>query len=94
MLVYFGILFVGTLIQPLIVLVALLASLISRRWYEALLGGLVAGGLEILADQLTGTRPTPVGIVLMAGVTLSIIAFLVRRELGLRALFEKGSRLD
>ena len=94
MLVYYGILFVGTLIQPALALVALLASLVSRNLRQALLGGLVAAGAEILVDRFTDSHSAPVVIVLMAGVTVCVVAFLVRRELGIPSLFEKGHRSD
>jgi hypothetical protein len=94
MLVYYGILFVGTLIQPSLALVALLASLVSRSLRHAMLGGLVAAGGQMVAERLTDAHLTPVVIVLMAGVTACVGAFLIRRELGLPSLFEKGHRSD
>jgi ABC-type thiamin/hydroxymethylpyrimidine transport system permease subunit len=90
MLIYYGILFVGTMIQPVLALVALLASLVSRTLRQALLGGVVAAGSEILFARLTEGHSTPIVIGLMAGVTLCSIALLIRRELGVPALFEKG----
>jgi hypothetical protein len=94
MLVYYGILFVGTLVQPLLALTAVLASLISRNLRHAAAGGIVAAAVQIVADRMDGGHSTPVVIVLMAGVTACFIAFLVRRELGLPTFFEKERRPD
>lgn len=94
MLVYYGILFVGTLIQPMLALAALLAASVSRTLRHALMGGIVAAGAQILVDRLGDTHSTPVVIVLMAGVTGCVVAFLVRQELGIPALFGKERRSD
>jgi uncharacterized membrane protein YadS len=94
MLVYYGILFLGTLIQPMLALPALLAALVSRTLSHALVGGVVAAGAQILVDRLGDAHSTPVVIVLVAGVTVCVVAFLLRQELGIPSLFGKERRSD
>jgi hypothetical protein len=89
MIVYVIIMFVGTLIRPLILAGALAAAFASRTWWHALLGGLMAGGAQFLVDRLIldyGVHPV---FYACAGMFGAWIAFVVREEAGLRSIPER-----
>lgn len=79
---FFGLMYLMALVDPRIIALGFVCGILSRRWWQASLGGAAAGSaLWLYNDEPSSYRLMLYSVGLAACISLSLFAFAAKRGL-------------
>ncbi len=81
MIVILTLVFIGVLLQPVLLVIAIAAGGLSKKWLPAMLGGVGAGVIAFVASDPPSDHSLVFTFSIAAGVTAAALAFGLKRQL-------------